>query len=148
MQCKLVVSRKKWVDINEYMYVCIKSVHACWENWQYALTMQVPLGNIFISGAQTELSQFCAVVTKKSRSILIQYYISLNIWVFTKLPDDMPKTYNSYDWPKNNYQFAQSWTSKLPCNRVFSYNNTLIFRLLLTFFLNFCFSYFGHFCPG
>ena len=27
----------KWVDINEYKYVCIKFVHACWENWQYAL---------------------------------------------------------------------------------------------------------------
>ena len=31
-QCKLVVSIKKWVDINEYKYVCIKLVHACWEN--------------------------------------------------------------------------------------------------------------------
>ena len=28
----LVVSIKKWVDINEYKYVCIKLVHACWEN--------------------------------------------------------------------------------------------------------------------
>ena len=27
-QCKLVVSIKKWVDINEYKYVCIKLVHA------------------------------------------------------------------------------------------------------------------------
>ena len=31
-QCKLVVNIKKWIDINEYMYVCIKLVHACWEN--------------------------------------------------------------------------------------------------------------------
>ena len=32
---------KKRVDINEYNYVYIKLVHACWENWQYALTMQI-----------------------------------------------------------------------------------------------------------
>ena len=31
-QCKLVVNIKKWVDINKYKYVCIKLVHACWEN--------------------------------------------------------------------------------------------------------------------
>ena len=37
---------KKWVDINKYKYVCIKLVHACMENWQYALTMQVPFGDI------------------------------------------------------------------------------------------------------
>ena len=30
-QCKLVVNIKKWVDINEYKYVCIKLVHACCE---------------------------------------------------------------------------------------------------------------------
>ena len=39
-QCKLVVDIKKWVDIKEYRCVYIKLVHACWENWQYALTMQ------------------------------------------------------------------------------------------------------------
>ena len=43
--CKLAVNIKKWVDINQYKYVCIKLVHACWENWQYALTMQVPFGD-------------------------------------------------------------------------------------------------------
>ena len=37
IQCKLVVSIKKWVDINEYKYVCIKLVHTWWENWQYAI---------------------------------------------------------------------------------------------------------------
>ena len=31
-QCKLVVNIKKWVDINEYKYVCIKLLHTCWEN--------------------------------------------------------------------------------------------------------------------
>ena len=41
-QCKLAVIIKKLVDINEYKYVCKKLVHACWENWQYALTMQAP----------------------------------------------------------------------------------------------------------
>ena len=25
-------------------YICIKLVRACWENWQYSLTMQVPFG--------------------------------------------------------------------------------------------------------
>ena len=44
-QCKLVVNIKKLVDINKYKYICIKLVHACWENWQYALTMQVPFGD-------------------------------------------------------------------------------------------------------
>ena len=44
-QCKLVVSIKKWVDINKYKYIYIKLVHACWENRQYALTMQVPFGD-------------------------------------------------------------------------------------------------------
>ena len=44
-QCKLVVNIKKGVDINEYKYVYIKLVHAGWENWQYALTMQVPFGD-------------------------------------------------------------------------------------------------------
>ena len=32
LQCKLVVSIKKWVDINEYKNACIKLVRACWEN--------------------------------------------------------------------------------------------------------------------
>ena len=49
-QCKLVVNIKKWVDINKYKYVCIKLVHACWENWQYALTHKagplVPMLNV------------------------------------------------------------------------------------------------------
>ena len=45
-QCKLVVNIKKWVDIIEYKYVHMKLVHACWENWQYALTMQVTFGDI------------------------------------------------------------------------------------------------------
>jgi hypothetical protein len=40
-QCKLVANIKKRIDNNEYKYVCIKLVHTCWENWQYALTMQV-----------------------------------------------------------------------------------------------------------
>ena len=31
-QCKLGVNIKKWVDINEYKYVYIKLVLACWEN--------------------------------------------------------------------------------------------------------------------
>ena len=43
---KWVLSIKKWVDINKYNYVCIKMVHACMENRQYALTMQVPFGDI------------------------------------------------------------------------------------------------------
>ena len=38
-QCKLVVNIEKWVDINEY--VCIKLVHPCWENWQYALSRDI-----------------------------------------------------------------------------------------------------------
>ena len=42
MQCKLIINIKKQVDINQCKYVCIKLVRACWENWQYALTMQVP----------------------------------------------------------------------------------------------------------
>ena len=50
--CKLVVNIKNWVDMNEYKYVCIKLVHACWENWQYALTMQLFISlhmyNIFL----------------------------------------------------------------------------------------------------
>ena len=41
VQCKLVVNMKKWVDIKEYKYIRIKLVHAGWEKWQYALTMQV-----------------------------------------------------------------------------------------------------------
>ena len=36
---------KKRVDIIEYKYVYIKLVHAGRENWQYALTMQVPFGD-------------------------------------------------------------------------------------------------------
>ena len=36
---------RKRVDIKEYKYVYTKVVHACWKNWQYALTMQVPFGD-------------------------------------------------------------------------------------------------------
>ena len=40
-QCKLVVNIKKWVDINKYKYFYIKLVHACWENWQYAVLTEL-----------------------------------------------------------------------------------------------------------
>ena len=33
LKCKLVVSIKKWVDINEYKYVCIKMVHLNENSW-------------------------------------------------------------------------------------------------------------------
>ena len=56
LQCKLVVNIKKWVDINEYMYVCIKLVHACWENWQYALWQCTAVGcTSFLSGCFNRL---------------------------------------------------------------------------------------------
>ena len=42
---------KKWVDIKEYKYVCIKLVHDCWENWQYALTMLLHCSNSFLRAA-------------------------------------------------------------------------------------------------
>ena len=41
----MILNIKKQVDINQCKYVCIKLVRACWENWQYALTMQVPFGD-------------------------------------------------------------------------------------------------------
>ena len=34
-QCKSIVNKKKQVNITKCKYVCIKLVHACWENWQY-----------------------------------------------------------------------------------------------------------------
>ena len=43
-QCKLIINIEKQVNIKKCKYVCIKLVRACWENWQYALTMQVPFG--------------------------------------------------------------------------------------------------------
>ena len=39
---------KKQVGSNQCKYVCIKLVRACWENWQYALTMQVSKGTCIV----------------------------------------------------------------------------------------------------
>ena len=76
-QCKLIVNIKKQVNI-QCKYVCIKLVYACKENWQYALTMQVPLGDPHC----TNLKHFYFIFQSKASWNVFHHVGSLGlIWL-------------------------------------------------------------------
>ena len=74
-QCKLVVNIKKWVDSNEYKYVCIKLVHACWENWQCSS----PSGTLHCSNIAARLDWIKWCKNHSSISLLVSDF-QRSVW--------------------------------------------------------------------
>ena len=54
--CKLMANIKNYVTIFQCKYVCIKLAR---ENWQYALSMQVSLGELHCAITSQHLTSFC-----------------------------------------------------------------------------------------